>query len=78
MGTDRQTWSSPSLSLTFYLMLAILLTTVPIICMTSFVDYAGVRQELDKDTTLLQDQTEKSIVLSMDLWIPAYGSSTIR
>jgi two-component system, NarL family, sensor histidine kinase BarA len=67
MGTDRQTWSSPSLSFTFYLMLAILLTTVPIICMTSFVDYAGVRQELDKDTTLLQDQTEKSIVLSMDL-----------
>jgi two-component system sensor histidine kinase BarA len=67
MASDRQTRSSPSLSFSMYLVLAILLTIIPIIGMISLIDYASVRQELDSNAELLQDQTETSIILSMNL-----------
>ncbi len=57
----------PSLSFTLHLILAILLATIPAICLISFVDYVSVRQELEANAQGFQDQTETGIILSMDL-----------
>ncbi len=57
----------PSLPFALYLMLAILLAMVPVVCLISFVDYMGVRQELETNAQEFQDQTEAGIILSMDL-----------
>ncbi len=57
----------PSLSLTVYLLLAILLAMAPVICLFSFIDYVEVRQELDTNAEEFRDQTESGIILSMNL-----------
>ena len=57
----------PSLPFSLYLMLAILLAMTPVVCLISFVDYMGVRQELETNAQEFQEQTEAGIILSMDL-----------
>ncbi|NLM29923.1 MAG: sensor histidine kinase [Methanomicrobiales archaeon] len=57
----------PSLPLAFYLLLAILLAMAPVVYLISFSGYASVRQGLEADTGVLQDQTEYSIALAMRL-----------
>ncbi|HOB18549.1 MAG TPA: hypothetical protein PKK74_07640 [Candidatus Methanoculleus thermohydrogenotrophicum] len=65
MGAENP--EQPSFPFVLYLMLAILLATVPIVCLISFVDYMVVRQELEMNAQQFQDQTETGIILSVDL-----------
>ncbi|MDD3069714.1 MAG: ATP-binding protein [Methanoculleus horonobensis] len=57
----------PSLPLSVYLLLAILLATAPIICLLSVVDSAVVRQELEANAEASRNQTESGIILAVNL-----------
>ena len=57
----------PSLPLPLYLLLAILLAVVPVVCLLSFVDSVEVMRELEDDARNFQDQTETGIILSLSL-----------
>ncbi len=57
----------PSLPLTVYLLLAILLAMAPVVCLISLVDYMGVAQTLEANAEESRNQTEVGIVLSMNL-----------
>jgi len=57
----------PSLPLMAYLLLAILLATVPAVCLLSVVDSAAVRQELEANAEASRNQTESAIVLAVNL-----------
>lgn len=50
-----------------YLLLAILLATVPVVFLLSVVDSAAVRQELEVNTEESRNQTESGIVLAVNL-----------
>jgi signal transduction histidine kinase len=57
----------PSLPFMLYLLLAILLAMVPVVCLLSLVDSMGVRQELETNAEDFREQTESGIALSMNL-----------
>jgi len=57
----------PSLPLIVYLLLAILLATVPVACLLSVFDAAAVRQELAANTEASRHQTESGVVLAVNL-----------
>ncbi|KLK88564.1 histidine kinase [Methanoculleus sediminis] len=57
----------PSLPLMVYLLLVILLATVPVVCLLSIVDSAAVRQELEANAEESRNQTESGIVLAVNL-----------
>jgi signal transduction histidine kinase len=57
----------PSLPFMLYILLAILLAMVPVVCLLSLVDAMGVRQELETNAEDFRDQTESGIALSMNL-----------
>jgi two-component system sensor histidine kinase BarA len=50
-----------------YLVLCLILITVPVIGFISMLDYVQVEKELITNNKVLQDQTETSIILSMNL-----------
>jgi two-component system, NarL family, sensor histidine kinase BarA len=56
-----------SLPFSTYLMIFMILITVPVIGFVSTLDYLLVEQKLVTQTEVLQNQTERGIVLSMDL-----------
>lgn len=57
----------PSLPLTVYFLLAVLLVTAPVVYLISLSGYTVVQQELAADIEDLRDQTEYGIVLTIDL-----------
>ncbi|WP_243669964.1 hypothetical protein [Methanoculleus chikugoensis] len=57
----------PSLPLMAYLLLAILLATVPVVCLLSVVDSVAIRQELEANAEASRNQTESATVLAVNL-----------
>ncbi len=55
------------LSFTLYLIIAVLLILIPVVVSISFIDYTRVDQEQAANDRILQNQTERSIIISITL-----------
>ncbi|RXE56498.1 histidine kinase [Methanoculleus taiwanensis] len=64
---DDGTPTTRPLSFTHYLIIAILLVLIPVVVLISYIDYAGVEQQQAANDRMLQNQTERSILLSIAL-----------
>jgi len=64
-GSDNQ--YRQVLPFTYYLVIVIILVNVPIIGLISYTSYREAKHELNENILVLQEQTEKSVILSLQM-----------